>query len=484
MLAGWCNPGVNASFGVLQSQGPRYHAAMAWPELSLREHSRDRRPSPFDITIEPRKLRLVLDNELVPDGEGKLEYLRELLQLDEYEVYTQLQPGEANDGTRFRIDLPERPKRDAGMAYDFAAAIIEGPGGRSMHSIGAAWNNMDAARNKASNAGVDREAAANADLLAGASAAIGADVLVTERESLLTFTPRHRANPVSVGEALAVVGLRMRSTGRTTLRYVKGHSLSLDLGTSDLVQSWTLLPDVRDAVSHAPPDQRWPQLLREAAYRVGRMLRARDHILLSALTFSNDRNIDVQGEVETLALSAMAAFDIVARAANSAIPLNLDSQQCGFRNTQFRKALRKAVPAAGKAMRDAPVTATFDLVAGIRNTIHAEPLLPAFYQGSGMFREEARVLLPEDVAGQVCKASKTLGKTDYWLKDVVFHDVLVHPQHIADDLVTIVADCVNKLVSAIRWPREPRSRGWENSRNDDPMASENAQRMAWLYKCT
>lgn len=135
---------------------------------------------------------------------------------------------------------------------------------------------------------------------------------------------------------------------------------------------------------------------------------------------------------------------------------------------------------------------TIHLVADLRNTIHAEPLRPAGYSGSGSRTSEVRVLVPADTADSVWECSQRLGKADFWLKDfrldgledVGISGVLVHPQRLANDLVSIVAAAVNALVASIPWPRDPGSKGWEHQGADnphDPAAPENARRIQWLY---
>lgn len=276
-----------------------------WPEISLRGNRADRRRGPFDIRVELPKLRVVLDTRLEPDDEGRLEYLQELLQLDHYEVFMEFQAGEARDGYRFQIDLPRIPQGESGRLNEHGAVIIVGPESkRSWHLISSARNNMEAARNRSASLGLNPEAAAEAALLAGAASAIETDILVTEREFLLALAPRHRANPVSVSEALAVIGLHMRSTGWITLRCLPADRTRIDLGWTELVQSWQLLPAVLDVVSHAPAGA-WSHLLRETVYRLGRMLRARDQILLATLALGSDRQIDVEHEVEAMTLSAI-----------------------------------------------------------------------------------------------------------------------------------------------------------------------------------
>jgi hypothetical protein len=219
------------------------------------------------------------------------------------------------------------------------------------------------------------------------------------------------------------------------------------------------------------------------------MLRARDQVLLATLTSGNGRLIDVEDAIEAMALSAMGAFDIVARAANMAIPLDLRPQQCGFRKREFRSALRRLAPRAGQAADEPTATDTIDLVAGLRNTIHAEPLRRSGYGGPGSRTNEVRVLVPADTADSVWECSQRLGKADLWLKDFRFGEledigisgVLVHPPRLANDLVSIVAAAVNALVAPVPWPRDPSSQGWGHQRADDPAAPENARRIQWLY---
>ncbi|MEV0611525.1 hypothetical protein AB0I61_34810 [Polymorphospora rubra] len=459
-----------------------------WPDISLRERPLDSSCGPFDISVEGQKLRLVLDVKIAPDAEGKYTYLRELLQLDRYEVLTELQPDETPDGSRFRIHLPELPEGETDLSKDYAAVFIEVPGERrSIYSIFAARNNMQAARNGASSLGVDVEGAAQDNLFASAAAAIDADILITNRESLLAPASRHEANPVSIDEALAIIGLHMRSAGGMTLK-LPPRGLRLDLGWAELVQSWALLPAVLDAVSHAPTGAPWVKLLRETVYRLGKMLRARDQVLLAALTLKGDRRTDVEGEVEAMALSAMGAFDIIARAVNMAIPLDLKPQDCGFRRKAFRDKVRVMVPALGSVVDSLAVSSTIGLVADLRNTVHAEPMRPVGYSGSGAYRTEEWVMVPSDIADSVRESSQKLGKAGFWLKDfgprasdLESGEVLVHPQRLANDLVGLVAAAANALVGSIQWPRDPNSQGWSVYHADDPMAPENSRRIQWLY---
>lgn len=459
---------------------------VSWPGLSWRQPRSDRR-GPFDTSVEAHKLRVVLDTQLERDHDGKLDYLRELLQLDQYEVFTQRRADEDADGFRFRIDLREPPDEKAGVTNDVAAVIIDRPDGSwSVSYIWAARNNMQAARNRAAPLGIDPEAAADAALLEGAASAIGADILITQREWLLTSRWTHGANPVSVGEALAVIGLHMRSTGRSTLRCLPSPRLRVGVDWTEFVQSWALLPAVLDVVSHAPSGAPWPQLLRETVYRLGKMLRARDQVLLAALTIDSDLHVDVASEVEALALSAMASFDIVARAANMAIPLGMDPRHCSLRSSSYLRELRKSSPPTGHVADDPKVSAIIGLVAGLRNTIHALPLRPVGYsEGAG--RTEQRVLVSTDFANLVRDSAEVLDKADAWLKEAGPEELglggaLVHAQPLANDLVMMVPTAVDALVASIPWPRDPVSPGWGQSYgDDDPMAPDNARRIQWLY---
>jgi hypothetical protein len=126
---------------------------------------RDRRASgdrgPFDIRYEAQEMSVVVDTVLTEDCEGQLDYLRELLRLPQFKVYTELQPGETPCASRFRIDLPEQQDGRTGIDSDNAAALIEDPAGpRSLHLIAAARNNMEAARRRALSRGLEPEDAA------------------------------------------------------------------------------------------------------------------------------------------------------------------------------------------------------------------------------------------------------------------------------------------------------------------------------------
>lgn len=456
-----------------------------WPDISLCHDRGGREPGAFDVHIGHQKLRVVLDTALQPDADGRLDYLLELLQLDRFEVLRQLQAGETSNRLRFWIEPTGLPDVADGLPRPAAVVRTEDPqAGRSVHIIPVTHSSLEAARNRAAEAGMDPQAAAQAALLAGATSALGADIFVTERKWLLTATSARSANPVSVSEALAVVGLHMRSTGWTTLRGPSARKPNVDLDWTELVQSWTLLPAVRDVVSHAPADQPWAHLLREVVHRLSKMLRARDRILLAALTIGGDRRIDMPSEVESVAVSAMGAFDIVARAANMAVPLGLKPQQCSFWN--LRTGLQKRVPAAGAVVDDPAVSATVQLVAGLRNTVHAEPLKAIGY-GTRTYRSEQRVLVAAGFADEVRSSSQQLGREKVWLEDfgpavAGLNGVIVHPQRLANDLTPLVATAVNRLVSSIPWSRDPQSRGWDACDHvNDPMAPDNARRIHWLY---
>ena len=457
--------------------------AVSWPRLSWRQLGSERR-GPFDAIIKANKVRVVLDTHLEPDDEGKLDYLRELLQLDQYEVFTRLQPGEKADGSRFRLELPERSGEPTGR--DVAAAIIDRPDGSwSVHYLYAVRKNMQAARNRAVTLGIDPEAAAEAALLEYAASRIGADILITEREWLLASRWSHGANPVSVGEALAVLGLHMRSTREIVLRWLPSDKFLVDIGMAELVQSWTLLPAVLDVVSHAPSDTRWPHLLRETVFRMEKILRARDNVLLAALITNTAMRSDVASEMETLALSATAIFDIIARAASMAIPLDMVQQLCSFRNKEYRKKLRSSAPDAASVVSDPKVSAVINIAANLRHAIHAMPLRSVGY-GDERGRTEQLVLVPTDFARPVRDSAEVLGKANAWLKgngieELGLGGVLVHPELLANDLVIMVSSAANALVASIPWARDPASPGWGEPRGDDPMAPFYARRIQWLY---
>ncbi|WP_147375584.1 hypothetical protein [Jiangella rhizosphaerae] len=424
---------------------------------------------------------MVLDLELQEDEGGMLTYLRELLRLEQYEVFVEHQPGDPVDGYHFQINLPN-PSGSSSHQDDYGSVTADGPGrAEAKYVLFYPRSSMDAAERRARADRGDPGEAAAAELLAMAAEALGTDFLVTNRAPLVGAKWRHRGNPVTPAEALTVIGLHMRVAGTVTVRASETFRSQVDTNWAELVQAWTLLPDVKEAVSHAPNNEPWAQLLRETVYRTGQMLRARDRVLLASTEFYEKHQVDVENEVERLALAGMSAFDIVARATNIALGLGLDAQQCSLRYNKYQNALAKVDPMTAAKLDDLTTAATIELVSGLRNTIHGEPLRPVGYSGSNTRQAVPRVLIPSDTTKRVHDAAKTLGKHKSWINDFGPYGILIHPQRVANDLIILTVQAVNALVGSIKWPLDPESQGWPRTDPHDPFEPRNAQRINWLY---
>lgn len=221
------------------------------------------------------------------------------------------------------------------------------------------------------------------------------------------------ANPMSLRQALALIGLFLRSRGREETGCRDGITRRIPVAGQYHNVTRALLPSgwrwysacVANADVTGDETTRW---IADAVHqRFARCIRARDEVLAQSLLPSRVADWELRAyHLDALLLMLNGCFDAAKRVAIAACPPMKEN---------LKEHLAKHAPALGQLVDDdqpTGVRSVMRLVAKLRNTIHAEPL--AHVRNRDGDGDRLLVGLPPKVARAVREDIGRLGGETYW----------------------------------------------------------------------
>jgi hypothetical protein len=264
------------------------------------------------------------------------------------------------------------------------------------------------------------------ELLLAQAAKRHAHFLVTDSAFLLRDAPRglvQDANPIEVRQALAIVGLYLRTEDEFLVEPRRDGRLHLSRRLFYRYLAWDLLPTAwlwfgACGESARSTGNETPLELADAALdRTVRALKARDHVLAQVqLPATSDTQDEALFYLDAAHLFLRGAFDAAALIADLVYELEGKPLQIGWtHNGTWRTKLGAAAPELAELI--APNTHdrnVIDLVAHVRNTIHREPLGGVAYSSSLGRVVENLILVPQVDEDRLLELIEVLGGRAAW----------------------------------------------------------------------
>ena len=299
--------------------------------------------------------------------------------------------------------------------------------------------------------------------LAAAAEEIQVDALVTADPLLLDHRSDSllsRANVRSVQEAIALVGLFLRSRGDYTVwpEYGLGYGRGLyywGLARELLPSAWRWFSAcVASSFNGGPSHLR---ALGEAAIRrVDRALRCRDlmHIEL-AKPDSRDTAGEALFHLDSLLVALGGAFDAVARVAHVTYAMPGQLRQASWRKSTWLKRLSHADDNLASCMASATDGGdSLELVAALRNCLHGEALeLMTLSRGYGERR--SLVTVPDAEAVKVRSIVQRHPPADSFGIENISSGLALKPEVLCEALVPWAISTLDGLMAATDVTRLP-----------------------------
>jgi hypothetical protein len=298
--------------------------------------------------------------------------------------------------------------------------------------------------------------------LAAVAQEIKMDALATEDPLLLAHRTDHflsRGNIRSVEEAVALVGLFLRSRGDYTVwpeysfHYGRG-SYYWGLARALLPAGWRWFSACVTSSSNGGPDKALT-LGQAAIRRVERALRCRDvvHIEL-AKPDSRDAAGEALFYLDSLLVALSGAFDSVARVAHVTYEMPGQLRWASWRNREWLKQLRDADnDLAARMVSGTDGGDSLELVAALRNCLHGEPLdLVTVSRG---YEGRTLVTVPDEEAAKVRSIVQRHPPADsFGIEDLSF-GLAFKPEILCEALVPWAVRTLDALMAATDVTRLP-----------------------------
>ncbi|NJC63426.1 hypothetical protein HC028_02710 [Planosporangium flavigriseum] len=267
--------------------------------------------------------------------------------------------------------------------------------------------------------GLSEEQAHDAVMLSSVGSEIGADLVVTDCDWLLSGKASVPAvNIASPKQALALIGLLLRC--RDDFVFMGGLTIKSSAWGFQWATARALLPSawrwMSAAYAHtfSGGSTVAGALAGSCITRIARTLKLRDEIhRLTYLPHTGTRQDDLLANFDWLLVSLVAAFDVTARVADISCGLGTRKQNVAWQRADWIKSVQSVAPSlAALVDRDTPASDVLTVCRLLRNTIHNEGLQGAAYsQTSGT---ETRVLLEIDEINEVLEALENIGGSSAW----------------------------------------------------------------------
>ncbi len=344
----------------------------------------------------------------------------------------------------------------------------------------------------------DASAAAQrtADALAAMVAeALGADLLITDREYLHNVS-RDIAPGVTIcrpDEALALVGLYLRSQGEYVLHQCPKGTFRVNKGMYYLAAVYELLPSLwrwlAGCAQHSREggDEALMYLGGSLLERVSRALQDRDgvHIALNKPQ-NNDTADEALAALDAVLLWLMGAVDVTARVAHHVLAMSGSPHDAWWQRSRWLKAV--ALDAPELAATVGPGTdgeAVLTVLRLLRNTVHGEALQPIGLVSAGSKRDRTLVALPAADQDSLREAFAALGGAAAWGVHLpVFDQTRVDPGVLLENLLPRVLRLLNEIMDETPVERLSHVKIRDSDKSppttaETPYTEQNRQSIAW-----
>ena len=406
-----------------------------WPDLRDGAGDVPPRPNPFVPPVDVPTLQVTLDHLLDPGFSDEYHYFRELMALDQFTPVRQVGAFPDLGGLEFEFGPLDGYPED----IDESCRLV-----RSQETVGYVWmprTTWDTAymQNEVvpeRNSPEARET--RAAILANLSVRLGSHILVSGRVDFRPPADYFRSNHCEVQEALAILGLHMRTHGSPILVNRSGLTLDVERSQSETLEAARLMPVLR-AESSSGEETRVAGLAQACLERMARLLRARDRVLIAQTMSGPSRWVDPCVDTEAAAVAFTAALDALARFINAQLQWDMSALACGFHKQGFASRLSALADLPQQRAALARAKALAKVVSEVRNTLHAEPLGRAYLRSDGR-GPTAVVHVHREVATSIAEQCAELGTYDRWLMETEDGSLLLNPFTFVNDLaVTLPA---------------------------------------------
>jgi hypothetical protein len=310
----------------------------------------------------------------------------------------------------------------------------------------------------------EREADVFASLmLSSAAHARRVDALVTSAPTLLRGTTPREGNAVTLGEALALLGLYLRSRDRFTLGRIEeeqqffGHPVTLSWWMTYLVLTREHLPSMWrwfSACVDSKGDEDMSALGHSVFRRVDRSLRVRDRLHIECQREPTDRtNDEALFQLDVLLFTLYGAFDGAARVAHHVYALPRSARNAGWVRRNWLRLLGDGEPAlAALVQADTAGYRLLRLMSVLRNTIHGAPLHPI---GSSGYDRRNLVEIPASDREEVAELADHLGGRAAWGLRVTKPYVYVEPDVFCERLMPPALELLDRILATTAVDRLP-----------------------------
>jgi hypothetical protein len=290
-------------------------------------------------------------------------------------------------------------------------------------------------------------------IIAQASAAAGIDVLVTASTRLLSNDLHwiSAANPMSVGEAVALLGLYLRGHNDFTINQGQGGRMSYSRGlfywvaTRDLLkESWRWFTGLSD-YWQATRDQSLLMLGQSVLQRFDRSLRARDAVHLQMVVpHNNDTADEAMAQLDVLLVFLLGAFDASAQIFHRTVGLE-GGKFAGWHKARWVESVGGRVPAVVAIVGPGSYGANvLKILAALRNSIHGEALQTVAFHDTIIGPRETLITLGLREHEELLESIEKLGGRRAW----GVRDLLPDAAGVEVDTFDFVARLLNQLMQA------------------------------------
>ncbi len=389
-----------------------------------------------------RPLRIFVDGESVPDS-PELEVLLAFAHHPEVEIIGT----DARFPHVLRIGTYNQGYTPWDIEFAGGNALSSGVPGPDIQSIGREFAEPG-----------QEERAERATVMVNGAGDHGADAFATADPLLLERLPRNLiadGNPMTLSEAVALLGLFLRVREDFTLDLGKSFRFSLDRAGFYLILTRDLTPSgwrwfsACVAHSHNVQDDGLILMAQSALERLEHALRARDrlHERLQ-LPASRDASTEAIFYFDVALFMLGGAFDGLAHIANSVHGLGGSRRAIGWGNKSWMKRLETANQPLAQMMRwGQPLRDARELVAIIRNTIHKEALRTIMWQSGGTRRE--RVVVPAGIDAELETVLARVGTAaDFGVSRRIDGRLYVEPGIYLEQILPLVLAAMNAIMDA------------------------------------
>lgn len=297
-------------------------------------------------------------------------------------------------------------------------------------------------------------------LLVLACEAIGAKILITNRSSLINRIDalpgwRYDTSALRPDEAVAVVGLWLRATGRHIVYAGMKGTATVDRALFFSVAADGLVPERwrwARAIPNFPSDDRVHarDMLLALHGRIALALKDRDRERIAGFKMSpSDARDEAVDCVVSVALHLMGAFDAAAQLLELVSPTGALRSDVGWQRKDWLKMQRGQIPSAIEAA--SRHRSIFHIVQVLRNTVHSRLLdtVTVVARRAGGDQRDDHMVLPQDETEKLRRAFNASGGLTAWsVRELRPGHLYADPSRLVDRMISQSGIALNEILAA------------------------------------